>query len=44
MATWIYLISAFFVLPSNPVILAVYGVLGIGLNYFWIEVLLKIKK
>lgn len=46
--TWIYIctftISAFFVLPSNLIIFAILGILGIGQNYFWIEVIQRIKR
>jgi hypothetical protein len=50
-STWTYIITFLMivlntgnVLPSNSFILALFGILGIGLNYFWIEAILKIKR
>ena len=46
-STWIYIITFLIigkiVFPYNFFILAVIGVFGIGLNYFFIEVIQKIK-
>jgi hypothetical protein len=46
--TWVYiitfLITSIFIMSSRVDSLALFGFLGIGLNYFFIEVILKIKK
>lgn len=45
--TWVYItftILAVFIIPFRMDSFALFGILGIGLNYFWIKVLLKIKK
>ena len=45
--TWLYiitfLITAIFIFPMNLIILPLFGFLGIGLNYVFIEMISKLK-
>lgn len=46
--TWVYIITyliyGIFISPTELIILAFFGFLGLGLNYVWIEILNKVIK